>query len=260
MYLFFKKLQSELPSLKHFITTKEGGFSSGGFKSLNMGLHTGDISKTVIKNRKKAFSDNGIDISQAVFMNQTHSNHCQIIKKEDMGRGTINLKTAIEDCDAMITQQRGIALCALAADCSVLLIFEVKSKTLGVIHGGWKGLINGVLENTINKILSLSGSKPEDLWVGIGPLISKDNYEIGKELFTNFSKRFPVLKEDLSSSEKYLLDLRKVIFCILENKGIKKSKIDSIELCTYVETNRLYSYRKAKTCGRHCLSAWIDPS
>ena len=96
-------------------------------------------------------------------MNQTHSNNVKIIEKE-----SDNIKV---NADAIVTTKANLALGVLTADCAPILIFE-KKKIIGCIHAGWKGAINGIIENTIEKIKELGGDINK-MTVCIGPCIDK---------------------------------------------------------------------------------------
>ena len=104
-----------------------------------------------------------MDSKLLVLMNQTHSN--KVVFIED----NINLKRI--NSDAMLTKNSSIALGVLTADCAPILFFEQKEEIAGCIHAGWKGAINGVIENTLMKLREIGGN-PEELVVCIGPCLS----------------------------------------------------------------------------------------
>ena len=113
-------------------------------------------------------------------MNQTHSNNVKIIEKEGD-----NIKV---NADAIVTTKDNLALGVLTADCAPILFFETKKKIIGCIHAGWKGAINGIIENTIEKIKELGG-EINKVRVCIGPCIDKKNYEVKKDFYQNFKQK-----------------------------------------------------------------------
>jgi copper oxidase (laccase) domain-containing protein len=54
--LFFENLLRH-QEIKHFISTRTGGFSTLPYNSLNLGLHVGDAPEKVMKNRKRLAAD-----------------------------------------------------------------------------------------------------------------------------------------------------------------------------------------------------------
>ena len=74
-------------------------------------------------------------------MNQTHSNKVEVVSEENDSK-KIN-------CDAMLTKSSKIALSVLTADCIPILIYEKNKEIVGCIHAGWKGAVNGIIENTL---------------------------------------------------------------------------------------------------------------
>ena len=113
-------------------------------------------------------------------MNQTHSNNVKIIEKE-----SDNIKV---NADAIVTTKDNLALGVLTADCAPILFFESKKKIIGCIHAGWRGTINGIIENTFKKIKELGGDINK-LTVCIGPCIDKKNYEVKKDFYDFFQKK-----------------------------------------------------------------------
>ena len=66
----------------------------------------------------------------------------------------------------------------LTADCVPILFCDPKKKIISCVHAGWKGALNGVIENTIDKFLKLN-SKARDLVAAIGPCINHQHYKVG---------------------------------------------------------------------------------
>ena len=69
----------------------------------------------------------------------------------------------------------------------VALEFEQKEEIAGCIHAGWKGAINGVIENTLMKLREIGGN-PEELVVCIGPCIGKQSYEVKEDFYSKFKR------------------------------------------------------------------------
>ena len=129
--------------INHCFFSRKNGTSKGIYESLNCGIGSKDHKLDVKKNLEKVSKKFNINKKQLILMNQTHSNKVQILDDNILGR--------IES-DAMLTKNNSIALCVLTADCAPILIYEEENKIIGCIHAGWKGAINGIIENTLKKL------------------------------------------------------------------------------------------------------------
>ena len=130
--------------VKHGFFTRKNGFSKNLYKSLNCGLGSNDKILVVKKNLKLVSKKIGCKLKNLITMKQTHSTKVIFIKK-------INPKKNII-CDALLTNQKKIAIAVLTADCVPILIYEPEKKIIGVIHAGWKGAFKGIIAKTLKKI------------------------------------------------------------------------------------------------------------
>jgi len=51
--------------------------------------------------------------------------------------------------DAIVTKIKNVGIGILTADCAPILLYDPQKKIIGCIHSGWRGTLNGVIENTI---------------------------------------------------------------------------------------------------------------
>ena len=176
------------------------------------------------------------------YMNQVHGKNYEFISSRSL--------TPSENVDALFCTKSNLALAALSADCLPIALSKSDGSEFSVIHAGWKGLAAGVIESS----LSVFANSNENLNAWIGPSISKDNYEVGEDLFDAFVKKD---KSSLASfikkdSNKWLFDLRGEAERILRRFKIK---VQTCDVCTY-ESKSLYSYRKHKTDKRLVTIIW----
>ena len=76
----------------------------------------------------------------------------------------------------------------LTADCLPVLFADKKNHVIGVAHAGWKGSLNGILENTVHSMIEL-GADIKSIKAVIGPFISPSIYEVGQDFFDTFTER-----------------------------------------------------------------------
>ena len=195
----------------------------------NLSYSVGDERNIVNKNRKDFFETMGLTVENVGYQRQIHSDIVQVI-----GCGGDNGAS-----DALITNKRNLGLAIAVADCTPIFIYDKKNKVIAAVHSGWQGTESKILLKTLIKLQKDYSSKPESMIVYVGPSISQNNYEVGKEVADKFDKQFVVPKV-----EKYLLDVSGINYNILMNFGIPKNQIQKSELCTYEFNTLLHSYRR----------------
>jgi len=209
-------------------TARLGGTSVGQFDSLNLGDHVGDVSESVEKNRK--ILQSLLSQGEPKFMNQVHGN--EVVEVDE------NSSSAVT-ADALITREKDLPLAVLSADCLPILI---KGRDIvGAIHAGRKGVLNGIIAKTIERIRSLSDS---ELVATIGPAICEKCYEVDLEMYFDAIAREPSLA---TTSESHCLDLKKAA-----NEQLKTHNLKVIDVGICTAHNRNYfSYRRDGITGRN---------
>ena len=201
-----------------------------------------DYSKEInIKNLNIIFNtDNmspAIGSKPIVQMDQTHSSTVNFIYGN---------KQIYKSTDALITSNKDIALQVKVADCMPIFIFDKKSSFFGAIHAGWRGLANGIIENSI-ELLKEKDFNLRNIKVFIGPSISKRNFEIQNDVMEYFDSKFSIVKDG-----KIFLSLQEVAIDKFASYGILD--ILNTNECTYDNLN-YHSYRRDKTDKR--MKGWI---
>lgn len=208
-------------------SARDGGTSVGEFASLNLGNHVGDIALAVENNRKILKSL----ISQVspIFMNQVHGN--EVIEVDS---NSISPVTA----DALITRQVDLPLTVLSADCLPILIRG--SNMVGAIHAGRKGILNGIITETISRMRALGG---ENLVATIGPAICSKCYEVDLPMYLDAISHESELA---TNPETHCLDLKRAARSQLFAQGVE---VSDLEICTAHDSN-FFSYRRDGVTGR----------
>ena len=223
-------------SIKHGFFNRNGGKSSGIYKSLNCGFGSSDKKKNIQKNIKIICKKIGCSQKKLVLLHQIHSNKFFFIKNNH------NFKKKIKS-DASITKTKSVALGILTADCVPILIYDKKLKIISAIHAGWKGAYKGIVAKVINFFLK-KGSSLKNLYAVVGPSITGKNYEVKKK----FKQRF--VKKDKKSIIFFKTKKNKTYFCLnkyvynqLSQLGLKN--IELINKDTYEKKNNLFSARRS---------------
>jgi YfiH family protein len=222
-------------------TTRLSGFSQPPYDLNNLGLHVGDNEMHVMKNRQQ-LSEMLYLPSEPLWLEQTHSTTC-IIAESDQGR----------DADAAISHSYLHPLIILTADCLPITLCNVQGNEIAAVHAGWKGLFNGIVENTLNKM----NSKTADLLAWIGPAICQKCYEVGEEVYLAFTTKYPLcnIAFELRNS-KWFANLPQIAEIVLNSQGVQA--VYQSNFCTFEQKKEFYSYRRESQTGRIGTLIWFN--
>ena len=235
--MFFSKKLKKFENIKHFFFSRKNGVSKGYYKSLNCGLGSGDNKGNVLKNLELVSKEIGCKNESLITLNQKHSNRVIYFKDEK------SIKNKLSG-DAIISEVKNIGLGILTADCAPIFFYDPRKKIIGCAHAGWKGALNGIINNTVKKFNELN-SNSSDLIAIVGPCIKKDNYEVKEDFLKKFiiqDKKNEIFFERIGG-QKYIFDLRGFINKEISNLNIKN--IENIEMDTFAEEDFFYSYRRS---------------
>ena len=235
--MFFSQKLNESTNIKHCFFSRIGGVSENIYSSLNCGLGSNDNKKNVLNNLSIISRKIGIDKNNLFTMNQTHSNKVVIINKNNQDTKRVN-------ADALITNVKNIAISVLTADCVPILIYDKTNQVVACIHAGWKGAINGIVENTFNQMIKINNNN--NFHVAIGPCIGLENYEVGKEFYDKFINENKTNDKFffLSRGNKFFFDLRKYVHFKISKFDVKY--VENIDLDTYADKENFFSFRRSR--------------
>ena len=150
--------------------------------------------------------------------------------------------------DGLITKIPGLVLGIRTADCVPVFFWDPVQKVAGLVHGGWKGVKDGIVGQMLKIFEKKSGTKMTDLRVAIGPSIRKCCYEVGSEFLGYFPGFYS------GKGAKGHLDLVGVIKSRLLKRGITGTHISDTGLCTVCENKKFFSYRMESQTKERILS------
>ncbi|WP_374090366.1 peptidoglycan editing factor PgeF [Methylomicrobium lacus] len=223
------------------MTLRAGGVSVGPYRSLNPALHVGDDFETVMRNRKLIRESLALP-SEPVWLEQVHGN--QVVKAE--------AASMPPQADASYTDAPGVVCVVMTADCLPLLLCSADGRRVAAIHAGWRGLLAGVIGNTV---AAMGESEP---LVWLGPAIGPDAFEVGEEVRAAFMQKSPAFGEAFrpQADGKWLADIYRLARIDLNVLGV--TKIYGGRFCTVTDVERFYSYRRDTVTGRMATLIWRD--
>jgi YfiH family protein len=164
--------------------------------------------------------------------------------------------TSPSEADASITTTPGVVCAIQTADCLPVLFCDAAGKVVGAAHAGWRGLLHGVLENTIER-MQAAGAQEIIAWMG--PAIGPQAFEVGAEVKHAFLERdakvAACFTQQPANPDKYLADIYHLARLTMHKAGIRK--IFGGAYCTVTERDKFYSYRRDRITGRMASLIWI---
>ena len=220
--------------MKKFIVykffSKNHGFSTGIYKSLNCGLKSFDNKKNVKLNLNLAKRSLSKKDKSLIIPDQYHSNKCFIAKANN----------PYPKCDALVTSDNSLILGITTADCLPIIFYDPENHVIGIAHAGWKGLVKGVIQNTVKKMIN-SGAKKKSIKSIIGPCIRVKSYEVNEEFVNKLKTKYQ--RFAVKQMQKIYFDLPKLAKYILSESNI--SSVHDIKKNTFSDKN-YFSFRESK--------------
>jgi YfiH family protein len=225
-------------------TTRTGGVSTGPWKSLNLGLNSGDDASAVRKNRALL---SACLPAEPYWLRQQHG--VTVFRHGRMGGTPVQAETA---ADAQVAGEPRQVCVVLSADCLPVLMCNRSGTRVAAAHAGWRGLAAGILENTVQALKT----PPDQLMAWLGPAIGPRVYEVGDEVRSAFISTDEAAAACFGKTcTGWLLDMYAMARHRLNRSGV--SDVSGGDFCTYSEPERFFSYRRDGVTGRMASLVWL---
>jgi polyphenol oxidase len=181
----------------------------------------------------------GYDEHDLVTVKQVHGGKCIEIDETESIHGSR------EKSDGIISAAPGKIIAISTADCLAISMVAKENRVLALLHGGWRGLVDGIIRNAMEIMISKYRVQAGSLVVCLGPAIGACCYHVGPDLIDAFKHSHPYLRNVVSKNAagQYCFDLRKAAAQILKHSGVNKNNIVSVDLCTSCNNEIFYSCR-----------------
>lgn len=230
-------------SVRAIITTRNGGQSLTPYASFNLAEHVGDNPISVQKNRQALVRSAQLP-AEPLWLKQTHST--RVIDASQW--------QADVEADAIICDVPNLVCVVMTADCLPVLITDKSGSQIAAVHAGWRGLLHGIIENTLAKF----NAPASELIVWLGAAIGPEAFEVGPEVKEAFVAIDSLAESAFvpSHSDRFLADIYQLARQRLSAQGV--SAIYGGDYCTYTEKERFFSYRRDGITGRMATLIWIE--
>jgi len=232
--------------LWHGFSTRRGGVSSayspgGDSSELNLGYTAADTTENVRENRLRlAEAVTGSRETPLVTVRQIHSNLSVI------AAGQVEPGGSPCEADGLMTDQAGLLIGVMTADCIPVLVVDPVRRAVGAFHAGWRGTVERIVELGVARMVAAYGSRPEELLAAIGPGIGACCYTVGAEVSERFGANFSYAAELFAGSLEtgdLRVDLTEANRRQLLAAGLGSASIAVVGGCTACQPEWFYSHR-----------------
>ena len=234
-------LVAEGITVPHCFTTRLGGVSEGYLSSLNIGMHRGDTPENVRANFRILGDALGFSLDDLVLTRQIHTDIVRVARREEAGKSLDNHDWP--ECDALITNDPGVALAVFTADCTPILLHDPVTGAVGAAHAGWRGTAMGIAAKTVEAMVKEFGCDPANIRAAIGPNISFCCFETDRDVPDAMLAALGEAAKPyiLPNGDKYYVNLKEINALWLRRAGVQEIEIS--DACTVCQSDVFWSHR-----------------
>lgn len=241
---YFTIDEFENTGVKACFSARIGGISPSPYNTMNLGYKSGDIKENIDSNFDILCGAAGFKKEDLVLSDQVHSNRCRVVGEADRGKGVLR-ESDIKSVDGLTTNAQNTALCIFTADCVPVFLYDRVKDAVALCHAGWRGIVSGIIGNTIDTMVKAYGTKPSDLIAAIGPSIGPCCFNVGYDVVKTFKNVFGDLNGIIIEEEgRYRINLWSAADSMLRDAGLRPEGIVNSALCTSCRGDLFYSYRR----------------
>ncbi|MCX6994850.1 MAG: peptidoglycan editing factor PgeF [Chlamydiae bacterium] len=151
---------------------------------------------------------------------------------------SVDKNSPILECDALMTQEKGLGLLMMHADCQIACFYDPVKKVVATAHAGWRGNIKRLYTKTISRMKEKFQSHPCDILVAISPSLGPQFSE-----FCSWAKEWPP-EFWHHIKEPFHIDLWEIAQEELLSAGILSHHLQIARICTYENKDDFFSFRR----------------
>lgn len=205
----------------------------------NMSYRWGE-ENDVTDSRQKFFRELGLKLNDGVMMTCEHSTSVSLVGEMERGAGMSPGSAGI-DGDCLLTDQPGVALCLLTADCVPMMLYDPNRAAIALVHLGWRGTDQRLAELAVGQMIEQYGTDPTNIVAWLGPSIKPESYTFDEAsqaddpAWAGFVNR--------NQAGQYEIDLVGYNTAQLVRAGVSKQNIESSPIDTATDQRYFSHYR-----------------
>jgi YfiH family protein len=152
--------------------------------------------------------------------------------------------------DAAVSRAPGVALAVVTADCAPVS-FASAEGVIGVAHAGWRGLVAGVIEETVAAMRRLGALS---VVAALGPCIHRECYAFGRPDLDAVAARYGATVSSETSDGRLALDIPSAVRAALEVADVPL--VADAGVCTACSADH-WSWRARQDGPRQATVVWL---
>lgn len=222
-------------------STRQGGVSPFPSESLNLAGFDEDTAENIYENRRRFLNVFGGDYKLTTAW-QVHGDDIKTVRSaEDVAETEARF-------DGLISDMPGVLIGVKTADCVPVLIGDPGTRAFAAVHAGWRGTVQSIVIEALERMKAEYGTDPADVVCAIGPAATCKNYEIGQDVIDAFDENFSDSGRLFTPTRDghALIDLHLANREQLTWAGVPDENIYTAPFCTMDRPDLFFSYRLEK--------------
>lgn len=188
-------------------------------------------------------------------LHQVHGGRVVVVDEAGAYAGT--------DADAAVTRVDDAPLVVMTADCApvALVAGHGDDTVVAVAHAGWRGLVAGVIRNTVDAMRDALGDDRAQVTAVVGPCIHAECYEFGDDDLDTVAR---VLGDDAvratTRDGRRALDVPAAVLAALRRARVDDAHVDIVDICTSCSAATHWSHRARGDVERQGVVVWRSAS
>lgn len=171
---------------------------------------------------------------------QMHGIAGHIVQKKDLE----NWQQTVPMGDYLITNEPGVQIGALTADCQPIVFFDPTNKIVAIAHAGWRGTVAGIALAVVADLVNNFKTKIKDLQIFFGPAAGTCCYEVDQKFILNLNQATLDLDQKhgitidyksciVQRKQQHFFDVLRYNMLCLQASGVPAANFDmSAHVCT----------------------------
>jgi YfiH family protein len=187
----------------------------------------------------------GIDPNTLVTAHQVHGNAVGVVPRAKAGTGSAPGSGLFGKYDSLVTSEPNVAVMMTHADCLAVVLCDPQTRSVGVVHAGWRGTVSDVSGAAVRTMIEWLGSGPEEILAFIGPGICGDCYAVGPDVAEAWIDAMPANGDAAFARHdgQWHFDLAEANRLQLRAAGLRNDAIEQSEICTRCSGSSWFSHR-----------------
>lgn len=236
------QLLSALPMVAHGITRRIADLEPA---EGNVGYGSPRDQEAAWAMRQQWCEAIGLDAKTLITVHQIHGADSVIATRGDAGRGAMPGSRPLGQSDAILTNQPGVALMTLHADCLALFLCDPEVPAVAAIHAGWRGTNAGVTSRAVAAMVEAFDARPERIVAYLGATNRGCCFEVGDEVIEGWLAVDP--SDDAGAitrpGPRAHFDVAAANRWQLLQSGVQPAKIELSGICTSCSSDEWFSHR-----------------